>query len=319
MLSTSSSAYQIAYGTATGWDFATGIGSVNANNLVSNWPVAGRAVVPGAPTGVSAVAGNAQATISFISPASNGGSPITSYTVTSNPGNITASGVSSPVTVTGLTNGTAYTFTITAINSVGTGLTSVSSNSVTPTPAVPGAPTAVSAVAGNAQATISFTAPASDGGSAILYYAATSSPDAITASASTSPIVVTGLTNGTSYTFTVTATNSVGTGQASAPSNSVTPNNTYSLSVTVTGNGTVHSSPVPDINCTGGTCTQSYPLGTVVALTPTPDTENIFAGWSNCDAPSCPSCNMTMDADKSIAANFWDECQLFLHEMGYQP
>ncbi len=89
------------------------------------------ATVPGAPRGVTATAGNAQATVSFSAPASNGGSPITSYTVTSSPGNITATEASSPITVPGLTNGTAYTFTVTATNAIGTGPASAPSNSVT--------------------------------------------------------------------------------------------------------------------------------------------------------------------------------------------
>lgn len=97
------------------------------------------AIAPGAPTSVSAVGGNAQATVSFTAPASNGGATITSYTVTSSPSNITASGSASPITVTGLTNGTPYTFTVTATNTAGTGSASASSNSVTP--AVPPATT----------------------------------------------------------------------------------------------------------------------------------------------------------------------------------
>lgn len=75
----------------------------------------------------------------------------------------------------------------------------------------------------NQQATVSFDAPVDDGGSAILSYTVTSNPDSITATGNASPITVTGLTNGTPYTFTVTATNAVGTGPASDPSNSVTP------------------------------------------------------------------------------------------------
>lgn len=97
----------------------------------SNWPIAFSA--PGAPTGVTATAGAGQATVSFTAPSSTGGSPITGYTVTSSPGGITASGASSPITVSGLTNGTAYTFTVTATNAIGTGPASAPSNSVTPT------------------------------------------------------------------------------------------------------------------------------------------------------------------------------------------
>ena len=90
------------------------------------------ATVPGAPTSVSATAGNAQASVSFTAPASNGGSAITGYTVTSSPGGLTGTGATSPISVTGLTNGTAYTFTVTATNSVGTGSASTASSAVTP-------------------------------------------------------------------------------------------------------------------------------------------------------------------------------------------
>jgi hypothetical protein len=178
--------------------------------------------VPGAPTIGTATKGNAQATVTFTAPGSNGGSAITGYTVTSSPGGITATGSASPITITGLTNGTAYTFTVTATNANGIGPVSPASNSVTPS-AVPGAPTIGTATKGNAQAIVTFTAPGSNGGSAIIGYTVTSSPGGITAAGSTSPIIVTGLTNGTAYTFTVIATNVNGTGSASSASNSVTP------------------------------------------------------------------------------------------------
>jgi uncharacterized protein (TIGR02145 family) len=86
--------------------------------------------VPGAPTGVVATVGNS-VSVSFVAPTNNGGRAITGYTVTSNPGNITASGTTSPVIVPGLTNGTSYTFTVIATNEVGNSLASSASTTAT--------------------------------------------------------------------------------------------------------------------------------------------------------------------------------------------
>lgn len=79
------------------------------------------ASAPGAPTAVSAAAGTTAGTaaVSFMAPASNGGSAITGYTVTANPGGITATGPTSPITLTGLTPQTAYTYSVVATNGVG--------------------------------------------------------------------------------------------------------------------------------------------------------------------------------------------------------
>jgi hypothetical protein len=88
------------------------------------------ATVPGAPTIGAATAGNTTASIAFTAPASTGGSPIQSFTVTCN--GISASGNSSPITVTGLTNGTMYSCTVTATNALGSGPAS-GAVSVTPT------------------------------------------------------------------------------------------------------------------------------------------------------------------------------------------
>jgi uncharacterized protein (TIGR02145 family) len=81
---------------------------------------------------VVATAGNASASVAFVAPTNNGGSAITGYTVTSSPGGITATGATSPINVTGLTNGTAYTFRVIATNAIGNSSPSTASSAVTP-------------------------------------------------------------------------------------------------------------------------------------------------------------------------------------------
>ncbi|RYZ89170.1 MAG: hypothetical protein EOO68_25730, partial [Moraxellaceae bacterium] len=88
--------------------------------------------LPGAPIIGAASVTSGTASVSFNAPASTGGLAVTSYTVTATPGGATATGTSSPVSVTGLTNGTAYTFTVRAVNAAGAGAPSAASNSVTP-------------------------------------------------------------------------------------------------------------------------------------------------------------------------------------------
>jgi hypothetical protein len=197
---------------------ATNTGGTDTKTLV--YTVA--PTIPAAPTVGTATAGNTQATVSFTAPSNNGGASITSYTVTSSPSGLTASGSASPITVAGLTNGTAYTFSVIATNSVGKSVASAASNAATPA-TLPNAPTSVIATAGNAQASVAFTAPASNGGASITSYTVIASPSGITTSGASSPIVVTGLTNGTAYTFSVTATNNIGTSSASTASSAVTP------------------------------------------------------------------------------------------------
>jgi hypothetical protein len=86
----------------------------------------------GAPTIVNATGGDNVAIVAFTGPANTGGAAIVGYVVTSSPGGITATGGSSPIMIKGLTNGTAYTFTVSAINSFGIGAASVASTPVTP-------------------------------------------------------------------------------------------------------------------------------------------------------------------------------------------
>ena len=179
--------------------------------------------LPGVPTITSVTVGNGQASVAFTAPSTNGGSPITAYTVTSSPGGLTATGTSSPIVIAGLTDGTSYTFTITATNAVGTSAASRPSSTTTIPLFAPGAPAISSVTAGNGRVSVAFTAPSSNGGAAITTYTVTSAPGGLKATGAESPLAVTGLTDGTAYTFTVTATNSVGTGPASAPSASSTP------------------------------------------------------------------------------------------------
>ena len=209
---------------------------LSANYWVDVVFSSGPAAAPAAPTGVTATAGAGSAQVSWTAPG-DGGSPLTSYTVTpfiganaQTPVTVTGAPPATSTTVTGLTNGTAYTFTVTATNAIGTGPASAASNSITPTaPTAPAAPTAVTATAGNASAQVSWTAPA-NGGSAITKYTVTpfigttaQTPTTVTGTPPATTTTVSGLTNGTAYTFTVTATNAIGTGPASAPSSAVTP------------------------------------------------------------------------------------------------
>jgi hypothetical protein len=213
--------------------------------------------VPGAPTiGTATKTGKTTATVTFTAPANNG-STITSYTATSSPGGVTgtlAQAASGTISVTGLTAATNYTFTVTATNGVGTGAASSASNQITTDSdiVVPGAPTIGTATDvgtsreyNNGSATVTFSAPASNGGATILDYTVTSSPGGYTVTGASSPLTVTGLASNTNYTFSVTARNSVGSGTASSASSQITattvPQAPTSLSV-ATANGSAYNS-----------------------------------------------------------------------------
>ncbi|HYE81763.1 MAG TPA: S-layer homology domain-containing protein [Clostridia bacterium] len=201
---------------------ATNAGGDSPNsNEISATP---QVPAPGAPVLESAIAGDKQIDISW-----SGVSGSTGYKIFSS----TASGAyddQPDATVTdavysynaaGLENGTAYYFVIKATNEGGD---SDYSNEISATPvSVPGAPTNVTAEAGNRQVIVSFTAPSDNGGSPITGYTVTSSPGNITETSAGTTITVADLSNGTAYTFTVKAVNIAGTGPASAASNAVTP------------------------------------------------------------------------------------------------
>ena len=204
---------------------------------------------PGAPTSVTATPANRSATVTWAAPTDDGGSAITSYTVTSSAGQTASvNGALRSATVSALSNGTAYTFTVRATNGVGNGPASAPSNSVVPTatpaPAAtaPAAPTGamatglVSADRAVGVAAVSWSAPSHDGGNPISSYLITATPGggttsvaapatstavgslAVTAGAAERSATLTGLDPGTDYAFSVVATNEAGASQVTPSS-----------------------------------------------------------------------------------------------------
>ncbi|MFM7225203.1 MAG: endo-1,4-beta-xylanase, partial [Actinomycetota bacterium] len=209
---------------------------VSATNLVGTGPESALSAplalptTPGTPGAPSAVPGAASATVSWTAPLANGGSAITGYVVTptrNGVGQAPRSFVSTATTqvITGLTNLAAYTFTVAAVNAIGTGAASAGSAAVSV--GVPIAPTAVRAVAASGRATATWTAPAANGGSPVTAYVVTpvrngiALAPAIVAAPATSRLF-TGLTNGAAYSFRVAARNAVGTGPVSAAMTPIT-------------------------------------------------------------------------------------------------
>ena len=176
---------------------------------------------PAAPTSLSASAGDQSVSISF-TPGSDNGSSITNYKYSIDNGSTytacSPAVTSSPVVISGLTNGQSYSIKLLAVNSIGDG---TPSNTVTATPhSVPDAPTNLSAsYNGSGSVSISFT-PGSNGGETITNYqysidcGSTFSP--LNPEDGISPIIISGLTNGQTYCIELKAVNSVGAGIASS-------------------------------------------------------------------------------------------------------
>ncbi len=346
------------------------------------------AVVPDAPTIGTATAGDAQATVTFTAPASDGGAAITTYTATSSPGGFTgtcAGPTACSITVTGLTNGTSYTFTVTATNSVGTGSASAASNAVTPKTAqtitfanpgaqnfgttptltatadsgltvtfsssttgvctitsggaltfvsagtctidadqagngtyaaaptvsrsfsvnavVPDAPIIGTATAGDASASVSFTAPTFTGGASITGYTVTSNPGGITGTGASSPVTVSGLANGTSYTFTVTATNSAGTGSASTASNAITPK--AAQTITFANPGAQNFGTAPTLTATAdSSLTVTFSSSTTGVCTITSGGALTFVTVGTCTIDADQAGNGTYAAAPTVSRSF---------------
>ena len=189
-------------------------------------PVVVLPLLLGAPAIISATAGTQNITLVFSPP--NAATGIFDYRATcfSNDGGVSRNKDQngSPIVVANLTTAKTYACTIMAENSIGFGPPSAPSTPVV-TFAPPGPPTVTSATAGSRNATVSFSAPASDGGTSIFDYQAmcASSDGGSThwTDSTVSPIVVNGLSPGNNYTCTVTAKNAVGFGPPSPPSPAV--------------------------------------------------------------------------------------------------
>ena len=208
---------------------------VAAKNVVGTGPSAASAAIPigrpGPPTAVAAAPGDGQATVSWSAPSPNGTSAITGYVVTPYHGTtalaskLFASTARSGV-ISGLTNGQAYSFKVAAKNLVGAGpIAATAAIPIGP----PSPPTAVAAVPGSSQATVSWSAPPPNGTSAVTGYVVTpyvgAAPQTVLAKSvgpSVSSVSLTGLTNVTAYTFKVAAKNVAGTGALSVASAAIT-------------------------------------------------------------------------------------------------
>ena len=206
--------------------------SLQSSTFGTDSAVVTPATVPEQPTITEVTIGNNEVNLTWTAPANNG-SAITDYVVEflPNGGSWTpfSDGVNTNIytTVTGLTNGTSYTFRVSAKNIIGTGLSSADSTAIIPA-TVPGQPTITEVTRGNSEVNLTWTAPANNG-SAITDYVVEFLPnggswtpfsDGVNTNIYTT---VTGLTNGTSYTFRVSAKNIIGTGLSSAVSTAIIP------------------------------------------------------------------------------------------------
>ena len=184
------------------------------------------AAVPGAPSLTSATGANGSVSLGWSPPASNGGSAITGYSIYRSTSSGTETFLASVGNVTTytdspVTNGTTYYYTVAAVNSIGTGPQSNERSATSSTgTSVPGAPSLSSASGGDGSVGLSWSAPSSDGGSAITGYTiyrgtSSGSESALATVGNQTSYTDAGVTNGTTYYYTVAAANSVGTGPQS--------------------------------------------------------------------------------------------------------
>ncbi len=255
------------------WDENDGLAT--ATEVVATRHTVGR---PSKPTSVVATGANTSASIAF-TPGDSGGSTIIAYTVTAidstntGRGGQTQADTTSPILITGLTNGDHYTFTVIATNSLGDSPPSSASNSIVPAVVltVPDPPTNLQATASSGQVVVTFTAPANNGGSAITSYTATAVDESTPANGGqthvgNSPSTVTALVNGDAYHFTVHATNTIGNSAESLQSNTVTPSGSGG---TATFTYTQSTGTMVLLDATGSTGTLTWEVDGVASPTTT--------------------------------------------------
>lgn len=243
-------------------DDPSGLGTAGAGRWFQTSLTAAAAGIPGTPINIVAVGADSKVILRW-SPAQKG-QQVDSYTVHNNFAStgvtvpdvvIEAPGKSShPPTVAviaGLTNGVSYQFQVLATNAQGSSGFGASNVVTPPGLSVPGVPGAVQAIAGDAQAFVSWNPPANSSVVPITSYTVTALQGGVstgitaTVTAPARSAVVSGLTNGKAYTFSVHATNGVGSGGESTQSVSITPvaTNLPIMKVEVNGPGSVTSVP----------------------------------------------------------------------------
>ena len=172
---------------------AVGTSDTSSSSLVAY-------TVPAPPTGLTAQSGlDRSVALSWTAPSQTGGTPILSYSATASPGGRSCTSTGTSCTVSGLTNGQSYTFTVVAANAMGDGAVSQPSPSATPwsAPVSFGQPSVVPAAG---QLTASWTPPSDTGGFPITGYTATASPGGKTCSTSGLTCTFSGLDQSTPYT-----------------------------------------------------------------------------------------------------------------------
>ncbi len=167
----------------------------------------------------------------------------------------------------------------------------------------PDAPVIGTATAGDTQASVSFTAPVNNGGSPIISYTVTSSPGNFTGIGSASPLIITGLRNGTAYTFTVTATNGAGTSPASAASNAVTPTATQTITFADPGTQTFATSPTLTATATSSAAV-TFTSSTTGVCTITSGGALTFVTAGNCTVNADQAGNTSFAAAQTVSRTF---------------